>query len=624
MKENNLNSKFKITYIVSIILCMFLLILPWVCYKVQINASSEEKTVIPTSIKGVTDYFLAGKGLLTIITALIILALFFFMCFQNKRGTNIFNRVKEMGYAKIFAFTGMYIVLVIVSAIFSKYKRTAIFGNMNSCEGAIVLCSYMILFIAASLSFKAEKSIRLFKKTVMILAFITVVLTLIDFFYRPISQIIFPEGFSTDFINMVSLTFYNPGYFGGFCILIFPIIGGYFLKEEKGVKIILYGIISVLMVFATITSRSTTAFYLLIFEIVIILLIFFTQKICKRRLKLFVGLFCIVFVVSLNMISNNKLFHIINSSATNATTAIKSDSTYILKGIIVDGNKITLQGENSQLVAQMSNSSDTGNSSIKFFDSNNNLLNPNISDNKIYFQDKYEAISVYIENNALTINLGYKAPIRFYMYNNIFYPMLSDKTIIKNIDGNNLGLERFYSVATGRGYFWVNSIPILKNTMLTGHGPGTFELYFKQYDFVGLLNSQGTTELVVDKPHSFYLQVATQTGIVSMLFIVGIFVTIIFNAIKIYIRHRSERKYSLKMDTLMGLSLGNFSYMIFLLANDSSLTVSPVFWLLLGINACIAVNKESGLFLGITKKKDSLRECQLRTTEGSDCKSSNY
>ena len=43
MKKNNLQSKLNITYIVSIILCSFLLILPWVCYKVQLNASSEEK-----------------------------------------------------------------------------------------------------------------------------------------------------------------------------------------------------------------------------------------------------------------------------------------------------------------------------------------------------------------------------------------------------------------------------------------------------------------------------------------------------------------------------------------------------------------------------------------------------
>ena len=600
MKKNNLQSKLNITYIVSIILCSFLLILPWVCYKVQLNASSEEKKVIPMSIKGVTDYFLVGKGFLTIFTVFVILGLFFFACIKNKITTNIGAYIKNIGYTKLYTFTGGYIMLVIISTIFSKYKMTAFFGNMNSCEGAIILCCYMIIFIAASLSFRTEKSIEILKKTIILLALITVILTLIDFYYRPIAQIIFPQGFSTDFVNMVSLTFYNPGYFGGFCILIFPIIGGYFIKEEQNSKIIMYGVIAALMIFSTITSRSTSAFYLLIFEI-IMMIIFFTQKTCKRRLKLSLGLFCIIAIFSLNMISSGKLFNVITSSATNSTTTIKSDSTYVLKDIIVDGNMITLQGEDSQFVAQISNSSDTGDSAIKFYDSTNNLLNPNINDNKIYFQDKYEAISAYIENNALTINLGYKDPIRFYMYNNIFYPMLSDKTIVKNLGGNNLGLDRFYSIATGRGYFWVNSIPILKETILIGHGAGTFELYFKQYDFVGLLNSQGTTELVVDKPHSFYLQAATQTGIVSMLCAIGIFVIIIFNSIKLYLKDKSGSKNSLKTTTLIGLSLGNFSYMIFLLANDSSLAVSPVFWLLLGINACIAVYKDPNSSIRVMK-----------------------
>jgi len=594
MKKYKEKFKINIYNIVSIILCLFLLILPWVCYKVQLITSMDEKTIIPISIKGVTDYFLVGKGLLTISTALIILVLFFFIYIPNNIVT-IWCRIKDSGCTKLLAFVSLYIMFIIVSTIFAKYKMTAIFGNMNSCEGAVILCSYIIIFIAATLSFKTEKSIVMLKKTITALASITVVLTLIDFFYRPIAQIIFPEGFSSNFVNMVSLTFYNPGYFGGFCILILPIIGGYLINEEKNANIIFYSIIAVLMVFSTITSRSTSAFYILIFEFVIMMFIFITQKTCKRRIKFVLGLCCFVFIVLLNVISSNKLFHIINSSATNSTTKIKDDSTYILKNIIVEGNMITLQGEDSKFIAQISNSSDAINSTIKFYDSNNNLLDPNIKDNKIYFQDKYDAISAYIENNALTINLGYKDPIRFYMHNNMFYPMLSDKTIVKNIGGNDLGLDRFYSVATGRGYFWINSIPILKNTIFIGHGAGTFELYFKQYDFVGLLNSQGTTELVVDKPHSFYLQVATQTGIVSLLSLIGIFVIIIFNSIKMYVHHKNGRESNFEITTLIGLSLGNLSYMIFLIANDSSLTVSPVFWLLLGINACIAVNKESNL-----------------------------
>ena len=602
MKKYKEKFKINIYNIVSIILCLFLLILPWVCYKVQLITSMDEKTIIPISIKGVTDYFLVGKGLLTISTALIILVLFFFIYIPNNIVT-IWCRIKDSGCTKLLAFVSLYIMFIIVSTIFAKYKMTAIFGNMNSCEGAVILCSYIIIFIAATLSFKTEKSIVMLKKTITALASITVVLTLIDFFYRPIAQIIFPEGFSSNFVNMVSLTFYNPGYFGGFCILILPIIGGYLINEEKNANIIFYSIIAVLMVFSTITSRSTSAFYILIFEFVIMMFIFITQKTCKRRIKFVLGLCCFVFIVLLNVISSNKLFHIINSSATNSTTKIKDDSTYILKNIIVEGNMITLQGEDSKFIAQISNSSDASNSTIKFYDSNNNLLDPNIKDNKIYFQDKYDAISAYIENNALTINLGYKDPIRFYMHNNTFYPMLSDKTIVKNIGGNDLGLDRFYSVATGRGYFWINSIPILKNTIFIGHGAGTFELYFKQYDFVGLLNSQGTTELVVDKPHSFYLQVATQTGIVSLLSLIGIFVIIIFNSIKMYVHHKNGRESNFEITTLIGLSLGNLSYMIFLIANDSSLTVSPVFWLLLGINACIAVNKESNLFIRMTKSQ---------------------
>lgn len=598
MKKNKTNFKFNYPNIVSIILCLTILVLPWICYKVQINASTEEKKVLPVSVTGVVDYFLVGKGMFMVLVVLLILGIFIFGIIHKKRDFHLLVRINDLGYTKIFTLISLYSTLLIISTLCSKYKMTSIFGNMNSCEGAIILFCYIIIFTASSLSFTKETSIMLFKITITLIALITILLTFVDFFYRPIAQIIFPTGFSTDFINMVSLTFYNPGYFGGFCILIFPVMSSYFLKEEENYKIILYGFVSVFLAFSTITSKSTAAFYILIFEIIAILSLLFFQKQCKRKLKIFTLLIFVLCVIVLNIVSGGKLFNLVKSNALNSTTAIKSDSTYILNDIILDGDKVTLQGKDSKITAQIVNSPANANPVIKFYDSNDKLLDPDIIENKIYFHDGYDAICMYIENNALTIDLGYKDPIRFYMYNNMFYPMISDKTIIKNIQGNNLGLDKYYSIVTGRGYFWVNSIPILKNTILIGHGAGTFELYFKQYDFVGLLNSQGTTDLIIDKPHSFYLQNATQTGILSMLCIIGLFILVIANSVKALLIYKKESKYSLHLTTLLGLLIGNLSYIIFLTTNDSSLGVSPVFWILLGINACIAVNKESGLFVG--------------------------
>ena len=46
----------------------------------------------------------------------------------------------------------------------------------------------------------------------------------------------------------------------------------------------------------------------------------------------------------------------------------------------------------------------------------------------------------------------------------------------------------------------VNTIPLLKNTFICGHGAGTFSFYFPQNDYVGLANTHGSSRFVIDKP----------------------------------------------------------------------------------------------------------------------------
>lgn len=591
MQNRKKEKKYNTVPIISILLSIFLLMIPWIFYKIQLNITVEEKTIVPASITGVTDYFLYGKGCLTIITALFILFLFLFDLITKKSVANLFKNDNNKKLKMIFILAIGYAMLAILSTLFSKYKTTSLFGNMNSCEGVFVLCSYMVIFMAACIAFSKGKSIHLFKTVILFLTIITIILTAVDFFYLPISQILFSGNWSTDYINMVSLTFYNPGYFGGFCILIFPLVCNYFITEDKSKNILIWGILSALMVFCTISSKSTSALYCLIFEIMISAFLFFIHKSGKKVFQIAVILGGIVFLLLINLLSGNKLLNILTSSAVNETTAIKSSNTYRVNEILVNDNILTLQGENTKFIVEISNN-DTNEPVIKFYDDRQHLLDPAVMDNRLYFQGDYEAISAYFENNALTLDLGYKEPVHFYIKDYRFYPMLSDQTIVTNISGNGLGLDKYYSFATGRGFIWINSLPILKKTVFIGYGPGTFEFRFKQYDFAGLLNSQGTTNLIVDKPHNFYLQIAAQTGMISMLSLIIMFVIIICYSIRYYKKHKNNGDDSLKINTLVGLTLGNFSYMIFLLTNDSSLTVSPVFWTLLGINACIALYQE--------------------------------
>ncbi len=79
--------------------------------------------------------------------------------------------------------------------------------------------------------------------------------------------------------------------------------------------------------------------------------------------------------------------------------------------------------------------------------------------------------------------------------------------------------------ASGRVYIWSRAIPLLRDTLVVGYGPDTFAAAFPQQDFAGKYLAYGTSEMLVDKPHNFYLQTALSSGVLSVIVLLGLFVS---------------------------------------------------------------------------------------------------
>src|SRR5690606_8579420 len=69
--------------------------------------------------------------------------------------------------------------------------------------------------------------------------------------------------------------------------------------------------------------------------------------------------------------------------------------------------------------------------------------------------------------------------------------------------------------ASGRGYIWSRTLPLLKKHIILGSGADTYMIAFPQQDYVGLSN-YGYGDQLVTKPHNLYLQVGVQTGLLSL------------------------------------------------------------------------------------------------------------
>ena len=248
---------------------------------------------------------------------------------------------------------------------------------------------------------------------------------------------------------------------------------------------------------------------------------------------------------------------------------------YKVKEIQVQDNTVTITGEENELICRLNEQQN-----IIFTDENRNVLDVSSENNSIYFPEPYETVSAGFENNALWLDLGYKGRIRFYIAGGKFYPMAADGSLIRDISsGMSKENTRFDSIITGRGYIWRKTVPVLKNTVLFGHGAGTFAFYFKQFDYAGLLNSQGEVDLMIDRPHSWYLQMACSQGIFCMMAVVALIATVCVSGIKRFTSKKPElKKGAIDMAAVTAI----IAFCIFEGITDGSVSVNPLLWVVLG------------------------------------------
>ncbi|MEL7657341.1 MAG: hypothetical protein AAGU75_15715, partial [Bacillota bacterium] len=150
-----------------------------------------------------------------------------------------------------------------------------------------------------------------------------------------------------------------------------------------------------------------------------------------------------------------------------------------------------------------------------------------------------------------------------------------------------IGWENNQSFGSGRGYIWSRTIPMMKNTIIIGHGADTFCIYFPHNDYVGKYNSGTFTtakDIIVDKPHNMYFGIIIGTGGISMISLLVLWGIYVFQSIKIY----SRKKYNNFISFVgVGIFLGICGFLVSAFVNDSSVSVMPMFYGLLGVGISI-------------------------------------
>jgi hypothetical protein len=152
-----------------------------------------------------------------------------------------------------------------------------------------------------------------------------------------------------------------------------------------------------------------------------------------------------------------------------------------------------------------------------------------------------------------------------------------------------IGWEDNQGFGSGRGYIWSRTLPMLKETLIIGHGADTYCIYFPHKDYAGKYSAGWDINKVVDKPHNMYMGMAIGTGMISLIALVLLFGTYLIQSFRLYFRMTYESFISYAGASIF---LGIFGFLVAGLVNDSSVSVMPMFYGLLGtgmgINATIS------------------------------------
>lgn len=148
--------------------------------------------------------------------------------------------------------------------------------------------------------------------------------------------------------------------------------------------------------------------------------------------------------------------------------------------------------------------------------------------------------------------------------------------------------KNYPKLASNRGYIWSRTLPILVESpkqFLFGSGPDTFVFDFPHYDYVNLYRV-GFYGQIITKPHSLYLQIATQTGVISLLALLALYGFYLVTTVNMYWKS-SFTTWTSKVSVAILASVSG--YMVAGLTNDSTVTYAYVFWAMMGVG--IAVNQ---------------------------------
>ncbi len=587
-------------------LIMILAVIPLMIRQYRFNTGLTQNDWYQ-GLEDVSDLFLHVKMAWSCAMFITILCFMIYMIFSEE--------IKPI-WDRILIPIMVYGVLSFLSALFSINRHYSFSGIHEQFESVWMLMGYVLLVYYSFFILYQESAVkRLIPCLVAGITAMAIFGVLQGVKLDPLRTKFIQNLIFTDKTLVGKMTFafekgrtfmslYNPNYVGFYVVIMVPILVALIMHTKKMVLRIFYAILAVALVFVLFASQSRAG-------ILVLAATFFVMLLCMRKVffrnwKLTLGIVgvAVVSFVGVNIMNQNVLIDRMRSMFSSSPQNYALE--YIETGKDVtfgyNGNEIhfTMEREEGADAATFHVVDGDGNEVASTLQSGTNVYQ--ILDERFPFT--YAEINdenfrgFYVEHARIGTGNDAYGPTKQWRFSNQYEISDSDYYIkgagasffrMKRYQAGDGFLEKNYLLANKRGYIWARTIPLLKKYPLLGSGPDTFVIAYPNDDLVGLYNSGHDVE-VVTRPHCMYLQIATQTGIPSLIAFLIFFGWYFIRSFKLYWKQNYD-SYMSKIGLAVMISI--MGYLILGLTNDSCVVVSPVFFVLTGMGLGINRHLES-------------------------------
>ncbi len=594
MTKNDINKLSSSDILMGIFIAVVVAVIPLVCTLNQVAVRPDEIDKVRSG-SAVNDIFSHGKSVLIIIMGIVMST---FMIFQilSEDGFTIDFKSKPVILA------GIYIILALLSALFSHYKSVAFKGVSERYEGFWVWLCYMVFIVIAMAFSKNEKRLKLAVGGLMLSGILVGIIGFMQFMGFNI--------FSTDFFaklvmgskyngspmgirfDSVFATLYNPNCAGMYFGMMFSAISimAVFMPFRNKIKWVM-AVLALMLGICAVGSHSVGGIMGICAGVGftgIVALCYYVFKLRSKRAAVFsIAAVIAAAIAAAALFASDAVIvqkiRIITDALKNGKTLETSASFY--EDMNVDGMRgeiITKSGVYSIDYAEQATQ----------FMHNGVVLDPvEIKDMKTeggkqyVFNEDGITWNMYLYNSYATVmaddNNGTETYFMFGESNGEL--CILDKfgePIDITLPVESFGFKGVERLGSNRGYIWSRSIPLLKRNIILGSGPDCFIFEFPQNDVKSKLQFLGNPYVIVDKPHNMFLQMAVNTGVLSLASILVLLAYYIIKTVKTVFSGKGSAALT---GVRLGLMAGVIAYLFAGLTTDSVVSVAPVFWTMLGI-----------------------------------------